>query len=423
MGAVMGSKNLKAIVFEGSGVLPAANPMELKELSAASYREVVTKPGFEFWKKQGTMNTIEWSQENCVLPTLNFQEGVFDDASGIGGDAMEKIKISNRGCPQCNMTCGNIVKDSDRRESELDYENVAMLGSNIGLGNLGQVAALNRVADELGLDTISLGNVLGFIMEASEKKLIPERFLWGNFEDTKALVNDIVFRRGSGNILAEGVKHAAEKIGHESSDWAMHVKGLEISAYDCHTVPAMALSYGTSPIGAHHKDAWIIGWEITYGRENYSEEKVARLIDVQRLRGGVFEALTLCRFPNVQLGLELEWYPKFLNATTGMELSWNTLNQIADRTSHLIRAFWVREFGRNWSKTMDIPPKRWFNEPLKKGPFKGSKLDAHKFDGMLNQYYQKRGWDERGIPKKSTLKKFGLEDATNQLKKVVLLSE
>ncbi len=265
MGAVMGSKNLKAIVFEGSGVLPAANPMELKELSAASYREVVTKPGFEFWKKQGTMNTIEWSQENCVLPTLNFQEGVFDDASDIGGDAMEKIKISNRGCPQCNMTCGNIVKDSDGRESELDYENVAMLGSNIGLGNLGQVAALNRVADELGLDTISLGNVLGFIMEASEKKLIPERILWGNFEDTKALVNDIAFRRGLGNTLAEGVKHTAEKIGHESSDWAMHVKGLEISAYDCHTVPAMALSYGTSPIGAHHKDAWIIGWEITYG--------------------------------------------------------------------------------------------------------------------------------------------------------------
>ncbi len=158
-------------------------------------------------------------------------------------------------------------------------------------------------------------------------------------------------------------------------------------------------------------------------RENYSEEKVARLIDVQRLRGGVFEALTLCRFPNAQLGLELEWYPKFLKATTGRELSWNTLNQIADRTSHLIRAFWVREFGRNWSKTMDIPPKRWFNEPLKKGPFKGSKLDAHKFDGMLNKYYQKRGWDERGIPKKSTLKKFGLGDAANQLNKVVLLSE
>ena len=423
MGAVMGSKNLKAVVFEGFSVLPPAHPKEFKELSAASYREVMTKPGFEFWKRQGTMSTIEWSQENSALPTLNFREGVFDEASEIGGFAMEKIKVSNRGCPQCNMTCGNIVKDADRKEAEVDYENVAMLGSNIGLGNLGQVAALNRVADELGLDTISLGNVLGFIMEASERKLIAERILWGKFKDTKALVNDIAYRRGLGGILAEGVKRVAEKIGHESSDWAMHVKGLEISAYDCHAAPAMALSYGTSPIGAHHKDAWIIGWEIEYGRESYNEEKVTRLIETQRLRGGVFEALNLCRFPHVQLGLELEWYPKFLQATTGMELLWTTLNQIADRTNHLIRAFWVREFGRNWTKDMDVPPKRWFKEPLTKGPLKGTKLDKEKFDGMLNKYYRKRGWDERGIPKKSTLNKFGLTEVANQLNKHIVLSD
>ena len=423
MGAVMGSKNLKAVVFEGSGILSAAHPKEFKELSSESYREVMTKPGFEFWKRQGTMSTIEWSQENCALPTLNFREGVFDEATEIGGYAMEKIKISNRGCPQCNMTCGNIVKDSDRKESEVDYENVAMLGSNIGLGNLGQVAALNRVADELGMDTISLGNVLGFIMEASERKLIPEKILWGKFKDTKALVNDIAYRRGLGGTLAEGVRYTADKIGSESRDWAMHVKGLEISAYDCHAAPAMALSYGTCPVGAHHKDAWIIGWEIEYGRDSYGEEKVAKLVETQQLRGGVFEALTLCRFPNVQLGLELEWYPKFLIATTGMDLSWGTLNQIADRTSTLIRAFWVREFGKNWTREMDVPPTRWFKEPLKKGPLKGSKLDEDKFNGMLNKYYRKRGWDERGIPRKSTLKRFGLGDQADQLSKHVSLSE
>jgi aldehyde:ferredoxin oxidoreductase len=423
MGAVMGSKNLKAIVIEGLNVLPTAHPKEFKELSAASYREVMTKPNYEFWMRQGTMSTIEWSQENSALPTLNFREGVFDEASEIGGYAMEKIKVSNRGCPQCNMTCGNIVKDSDRKESELDYESVAMLGANIGLGDLKQVAALNRAADELGLDTISLGNVLGFVMEASERKLIAERIHWGKFKDTKALVNDIAYRRGLGSILAEGVKHVAERVGHCSSDWAMHVKGLEISAYDCHAAPALALSYGTSPIGAHHKDAWIIGWEIEYGRESYNEEKITRLIETQRLRGGVFEALTLCRFPHVQLGLELEWYPKFLQVTTGMELSWATLNQIADRTSHLIRAFWVREFGKNWTKDMDTPPNRWFREPLTKGPLKGRKLDKEKYDAMLSKYYRKRGWDERGIPKKSTLKKFGLADVASQLNKSVALVE
>jgi aldehyde:ferredoxin oxidoreductase len=423
MGAVMGSKNLKAVVFEGSNTLPAAHPKELKELGAASYREVMTKPSYEFWKRQGTMSTVEWSQENSALPTLNFREGVFDEASEIGGFAMEKIKVSNRGCPQCNMTCGNIVKDSDRKDAELDYENVAMLGSNIGLGNLRQVAALNRLADELGLDTISLGNVLGFIMEASERKLIAERILWGKFKDTRALVNDIAYRRGIGNILAEGVRHVARKIGHDSNAWAMHVKGLEISAYDCHAAPAMALSYGTCPIGAHHKDAWIIGWEVDYGRGNYNEEKVSRLVEMQRLRGGVFEMLVLCRFPNNQLGLELEWYPKFLYATTGMELTWTTLDQIADRMSNLIRAFWVREFGKFWTRELDVPPRRWFTEPLTRGLLKGAKLDKDKYDGMLNKYYRKRGWDERGIPRKSTLKKFGLSSVADELNKHVALSE
>ena len=419
MGAVMGSKNLKAIVVEGSSDLSPAYPKELQELSAESYREVMTEPGFEFWKRQGTMSTIEWSQENSALPTLNFREGIFDEASEIGGFTMEKIKVSNRGCPQCNMTCGNIVKDSDRKESEVDYENVAMLGSNIGLGNLMQVAALNRVADELGLDTISLGNVLGFAMEASERRLIEESIHWGKFKDTKALVTDIAYRRGLGKILADGVKIASEKVGRGSNEWAMHIKGLEISGYDCHAAPAMALAYGTSPIGAHHKDAWIIGWEVGHGREKYDGDKVTHLLNTQRLRGGVFESLALCRFPHIQLGLELEWYPRFLQAATGMELTWSTLNQIADRSSHLIRAFWVREFGKDWTREMDKPPNRWFKEPLTKGPLKGRKLDVLKFDDMLSTYYNKKGWDERGIPKKSTLKKHGLADVSGQLNKYV----
>ena len=423
MGAVMGSKNLKAVVFEGSGYMKAAHPKELKELGAAGYREVMTKPKYEFWKRQGTMDTVEWCQENSSLPTYNYREGVFEQASDIGGFAMEEIKVSNRGCPQCNMTCGNVVKDSGRRQAEIDYENIVMLGSNIGLGNLLQIAALNRFADELGLDTISLGNVLGFAMEASEKKLITEKIKWGKFKDTKALVYDIAYKRGLGAVLAEGVRFVASRVGHGSSDWAMHVKGLEISGYDCHAAPLMALSYGTSSIGAHHKDAWVIGWEVGFGRESYHEEKVEKLIETQRLRGGVFESLVLCRFPHVSLGLELEWYPKFLQAATGMELAWATLNQISDRTWNLIRAFWVREFGRNWTKEMDVPPKRWFKEPLTKGPLKGRKLDRDKYDAMLGKYYRKRGWDERGIPKKSTLKKLGLSDVATQLNRYVVLAE
>lgn len=423
IGAVMGSKKLKAVVIVGSGDLPVAYPKELRELGAEAYREVLTRPAYAFWKKQGTMMTVEWSQENSVLPTYNYREGVFGKAAAIGGFAMEKIKSSQRGCPHCNMTCGNVVRDSYRRESELDYENVAMLGSNIGLGNLRSVAALNRSADEFGLDTISLGNVLGFAFEASEKGLIDEKLSWGKFKATNALIEDIAYRRGLGNMLAEGVRFAAEKIGGASNRWAMHVKGLEVSAYDCHVAPAMALAYATNSIGAHHKDAWVISWEMKVGGKRYSEEKVDKVIEFQRIRGGVFEALTVCRLPWIELGFGLEWYTKFLYAATGLEMTWKDLNVIADRIYALIRGFWVREFGKNWTKDMDVPPARWFEEPLSKGPMKNAKLDRTKYNVMLKTYYKKRGWDERGIPTKTTLKTLGLQDVSKQLKKRVKLYE
>jgi aldehyde:ferredoxin oxidoreductase len=416
MGAVMGSKNLKAVVFIGTNDLAAFDANQMKDLGEEAYREVLAKPNFLFWKRQGTMTTIEWSQENSVLPTCNYREGVFKEAERIGGFSMERMKISNRGCPMCNMTCGNVVKDSERKESELDYENVAMLGSNIGLGNLKSIAALNRMADEYGLDAISLGNVLGFAMEASEKRLIKEEVPWGKYKATKALIADIALRRGYlGNLLADGVYSASQEVGGESALWAMHVKGLETSAYDCHTTPGMALAYATSCIGAHHKDAWVISWEVKSGREGYGTNKVDKVIELQRVRGGVFECLTVCRLPWIELGFELEWYPRFLHAATGIEMSWNTLESIGDRVFNLVRAFWVREFGSDWNAGMDFPPARWFEEPLTEGTLKGKRLDRNQFSGMLHAYYEKRGWDERGIPRASTLMKLGLEDVARNL--------
>jgi aldehyde:ferredoxin oxidoreductase len=415
MGAVMGSKNLKAIVIEGTLQISLAYPQEMKKLAVDGYKELLTKPLYPFWKRQGTMSTVEWCQENSCLPTFNYKQGVFDKAEGLSGFTMEKMKVSNRGCPQCNMTCGNVVKDSEGNDSELDYENVVMLGSNIGIGNLAQVATLNRLADKHGFDAISLGSVLGFAMEASQKGLISEKIGWGDFDATKALIDDIAYKRGLGAILADGVRSASAIIGHGSGDWAMHVKGLEVTAYDCHIAPGMALAYGTSSIGAHHKDAWVITWEIKTDREKYDEEKVNHLIQTQLLRGGVFEALTVCRFPHGSLGFEFEWYLKYLQASTGQNFTMEQLNQIGDRILTLIRAFWVREYGSNWSRDLDVPPMRWFKESLTTGPLKGAILDLEKYNKMLDIYYQNRGWNKNGVPTKETLEKLGLADVTSQL--------
>ncbi|MEM2917292.1 MAG: aldehyde ferredoxin oxidoreductase family protein [Candidatus Bathyarchaeia archaeon] len=422
IGAVMGSKNLKAVAIKGSGELPAADPKKMKELGTEAYQEVLKKPNYDFWKRQGTMSTIEWSQENSVLPTFNYKEAVFDLASQIGGFAMEKIKTAQRGCPNCNMTCGNVVKDIEDLPSELDYENVAMLGSNIGLGDLKKVAALNRMADDYGVDTISLGNVIGFVMEAYEKKLIKEKIEWGDYDKARKLIEDIAFKRGFGATLANGVKFAAEKIGGDSLNWAMQIKGLEISAYDCHAAPAMALAYATAASGAHHKDAWVISWEVKVGREDYSEAKVDKVIEFQRIRGAMFEGLVTCRLPWVEVGFELDWYPRFLKAATGMDMTMNDLFRIADRIYTLIRAFWVREYKDAWNSSMDTVPTRWFKDPLTKGNFKGAKLNKEKYEEMLKMYYKKRGWDNRGIPTKKTLTDLGLGDVAKTLSQYVKLT-
>ncbi len=415
MGAVMGSKNLKAIVIEGTKQIPLAYPQELKKLAVQGYKELLTKHLYSFWKRQGTMSTVEWCQENSCLPTLNFKQGVFDKAECINGFTMEKLKVSNRGCPQCNMTCGNVIKDSEGKDSELDYENVVMLGSNIGLGNLEQIATLNRMADEYGIDAISLGNVIGFAMETSAKGLIPEKIGWGDFEATKTIIHDIANRRGLGAILAKGVRSASATFGKGSNDWAMHVKGLEVTAYDCHAAPCMALAYGTSSIGAHHKDAWVINWEIKAGRENYNTEKIDYLIQTQLTRGGIFEALGVCRFPYNQFAFGLDWYQKYLKASTGQVFSMEQLNQIGDRILNLIRAFWVREYESKWSRDLDVPPIRWFKEPLTEGPLKGAMLELEKYNTMLDIYYQKRGWNKNGVPTKETLEKLGLANVASQL--------
>ena len=424
MGAVMGSKKLKAVVFKGTKDIPLADAEGYKRLVNEAYEDIKSRDYYGFWIRQGTMATIEWCNENSVLPTYNFREGVFELHRLIDGYALEAMKVKRRGCPYCNMMCGNVVLDSEGRESELDYENVAMLGSNIGLGHLGKVSVLNRMADELGIDTISLGSCIGFAMEATEKGLIKDGIEWGDYEKAKTLTQDIAYRRGElGSLLAEGVKAASQKIGGDSHRWAMHVKGLEISAYDCHMVPGMALTFATSSIGAHHKEAWVIAWEIKTDRAGYTEAKVDKVIEFQRIRGGMFESLVTCRLPWIELGFELEWYPRLLKAASGMEVSLDyMLYTLADRIYALIRAFWVREYAQNWSRQMDYPPARWFEEPITKGPYKGAVLDKTKFDTLLDMYYSKRGWDNRGIPTKTTLEKLGLTEVAQQLSQYVTLT-
>ncbi len=414
MGAVMGSKNLKAIVIRGTGTISNFDDEKLKEYAKKAYEEIKGKEAYPFWMRQGTMQVFEWCNENQCLPTYNFREGVFEFSKEMDGYVLERMAVDRKGCPMCNMQCGHIVKDIKGERAELDYENVGMLGPNLGMKTLAEVALLNRMADEWGLDTISLGSCMGFLMEASEKGLIPEKIGWGDFDRAQRLIQEIGRGEGIGALVTEGVKSASEKLGKDSHRWAMHVKGLEISAYNCHGCPGMALSYGTSPIGASHKDAWVIAWEVSTDRFSYSKEKVEKIVEFQRIRGGFFESASVCRLPWVEVNFGLDWYPKFLEAITGHKRDWEELYQIGDRIYTLIRAFWKREissFGRAW----DYPPPRWFEEAPSQGKLKGIKVDKEKYDQMLSWYYEIRGWDQNGMPSKETLHRLGLSEVTKEI--------
>lgn len=414
MGAVMGSKKLKAIVIKGTGNVSNFDDEKLREMGKRGHEEIRGKESYDFWMRQGTMQAFEWCNENACLPTYNFREGVFGLSKEMDGYVAEKLHAGRKGCPMCTMQCGHIIKDASGQDSELDYENVGMLGPNIGLGDLRKVGTLNRMADEWGLDTISLGSCIGFLMEASERGLITEKIKWGDFEAAQKLIVEIGKGEGLGKLVSHGVKAASEAIGKGSEKWAMHVKGLEISAYNCHACPGMALAFGTSPIGAHHKDAWIISWEIANDRFSYNKAKVEKLIEFQRIRGGFFESATVCRLPWVEVSFGIDWYPQYLEAITGEKRSWKDLHKLGDRIYDLIRAFWIREvpsFGRKW----DYPPERWFEEPQSEGKVKGMKVDREKYEQMLAWYYELRGWDQNGIPLQATLDQLGLKEVSKEI--------
>ena len=422
IGAVMGSKKLKAVVVRGSSKADLYDERSYNSQAAKALVEIKGRPGYPFWMRQGTMATIDWAQETSVLPAYNFNEGVFDEFKGIDGFTMESMKIEQRGCPNCNMQCGNVVLDSTGVKSELDYENVALLGSNLGIGKLADVAFLNRLADQFGMDTESLGTTLSWAVEASQEGFLKgygASLEWGDVKAFTELTKEIVNRSTLlGDLLAEASSGACRRAG--GCELSMDVKGLGVSAYDCHAAPGMALSFATSPIGAHHKDAWVISWEVQHDRFSYGREKAAKVIELQRIRG-MFESFTTCRLPWVEVGLSLDHYPLLLYYATGVKYTWDDLYAVADRTYALIRALWVREKG-GWSRDYDMPPVKWFKKPLTKGPLAGAKLDYDKYNQLLDHYYELRGWDRNGVPTRDTLHRLGLDFVIPTLEKYVKLS-
>jgi len=413
IGAVMGSKNIKAVAVRGSLDLPVFDLPRLRKLSDASFLSLRENKNLPFWHEQGLMSVIDYVNEAGVMPTYNFKEGVFEHAKKINGyEMLSKYKIGDTACFACPMACGNVclVKEGKYRGTVVEgpeYETACMFGSNIGVSNFAAIVKANQLCDELGVDTISAGNLIGVLMEALETGLLSEKDLdglplkWGNEDAIMETLQRIAHRKGIGNILAEG-SLGVIKQWPQLRPIISQVKGLEQSAYDARIAISMALGYATSDIGAHHARAWTIAKELEMGM-SWSPEKKADLVIYHQTLRPLFDMLGVCRLPWIELGFNENQYAEYYSAVTGVETTLNDLLQRSADLYDLTRAINTR-FGI--SRKDDYPPERVFDLPMTEGPHAGKILKRDDYEAILDIYYQKRGWTKDGQVPEERIAKF-----------------
>jgi aldehyde:ferredoxin oxidoreductase len=310
------------------------------------------------------------------------------------------------------MCCGNIclVKNGKYTGTVVEgpeYESCAMLGSNLGIDNFAAILSANQLCDELGVDTISTGNIVGAVIEGYEKGILSlsdldgEEITWGDEDSILELIRKIAYRQGIGDILADGSRRIIEK-WPEMDKLVLQVKGLEQSAYDSRASASMGLAYATSDIGAHHTRAWTIAREIEEGQNWSDGDKVDIVIYHQKLRP-LFDMLGVCRLPWIELGLSERHYENFYKYVTGKEASLEELLELSNDVYDLTRLINTR-LGMS-RKDDSLPYKAWANPPLT-GPNAGKVIDPEDFQRLLSLYYRKRGWDKDGIPPSGVESKF-----------------
>jgi aldehyde:ferredoxin oxidoreductase len=431
MGAVMGSKNLKAVAVRGTKTLDAANSEKLKAV-VDWQRTFVKENAFSvFMGNSGTPGLVKNLQASGILPTRNFSEGVFDGAGKINWDTYKEEIFKSKGtCWMCMVACKRRVS-SDDPNYPLDphwggpeYEALGSMGSQIGNDNLKALARGNQLCNQMGLDVISAGNLVAFVMECFENGILTtadtggREVRWGDADAMLWLIEQIGHRQGIGNILAEGVKIAAEKIGRGSEKYAFHIKGNDLPMHDGRGKTGVALSMAISATGADHVECPHDGMFQGEGYKLMAPlgllEPVKPLeLDAAKVRffflgqkaWGINNLLSLCNFASVPAGLTFDKVVDAVQAITGWNTSLYEIVRAVDRSLVMARMFNVRE---GVGPEEDRIIRRW-HEAFPSGPLQGRKIDRDKFQEMLQLYYQMSGWDEAGRPLPAKLVELNLE--------------
>ncbi|MBW2049518.1 MAG: aldehyde ferredoxin oxidoreductase family protein [Deltaproteobacteria bacterium] len=394
VGAVLGSKKVKAMAFWGRRNKDMADPDLIKKFVKGLARDAKDDPGVQAYKTKGTPMMVDIMSDVGSFPSRYWHRGRSDHRKKINADALHQhLQVTPNACLKCFIACGrlSVVKEGRHRGLEIEgpeYETIYAFGGLCQVDSVEEIAFLNDICDRLGMDTISAGNLCAFTIEAARQGKIDYPIDYNQPDQIAALLKDMAFRRGIGKTLAKGIRRAAEEWGME--DQAIHVKGMEPPGYDPRVLKGMGLAYGSSPRGACHL------------RSTFYKPELSRMIDPDQIEGKaemfalwedrliIFDALILCRFYRDLY--QWEELATIIKGVTGLELDTKQMRSIAGRISSATRRFNIREGLRPED---DKLPKRFYKEVL---PETKKIITEEEMDRLLKDYYKVRGWDEQGVP-------------------------
>jgi len=397
MGAVMGSKNIKALVFHGGKRRSFHDADAMKQYAKTMAKDLNQHPATRTYRTQGTPVMVNGLNKAGAFPARYWSQGTCDHYEKINAAAMaDKLGAKPRSCKTCFMGCGKLVQVREGRHAGLklegpEYETIYAFGGLCMIDSIEEITWLNDICDRLGMDTITAGNLAAMAMEASSRGKISEPLTYGDADAVADLLEKIARREGLGGLLADGIKTAAPELGMQ--DFAVHVKGMEPAGYDPRSLKGMGLAYAVSPRGACHL------------RSTFYKPELAGMIDPDQIEGKaemfidfedrctLFDTLILCRFyrdfyPWEELGV-------LVKMATGLDLSKEDLAAMASRVTNLTRRFNLRE---GLTRADDFLPKRLLTERLPDG--RG--ITKEELTRLIDDYYSLRGWDSNGIPEPET---------------------
>ena len=421
MGAVMGSKNLKAVVARGNGRTVMADEKRVRGKSAEKAKFYMEK--LPAMTRFGTAGGVALAEQNGDLPLKNWSMGSWpEEVKSITGEAMaETILTGNWGCVACPIRCGREVAFDGISGAGPEYETIGMLGSNCLISDLKAIGRGNDLCNRMGIDTISGGSAVAFSMELFERGIIDEKTVgnplkWGDGEAMVRFLTDISEKRGFGAVLAEGTRKAAEKIGKGAEKYAIHSKGMDFPAHDPRCYKSLAAGYATSNRGACHLSGFSYSFErsMTYPElgvdtvldRTLDEGKGKINVGFQNLMG-VVDSLKMCKFPFAATRIDdlLVW----IAGVTGWDMDYRELMTAGERIFNLKKLY---NMGCGLSAKDDSLPERILRETRGSG---GSADTLPDLEAQLREYYSERGWTEEGIPLPGKIASLGLEEFLSQM--------